>query len=275
MLPNNIESTTERHELDPIFKDAVTFSFGELGIPIQTQVEISRLPRTMDVLVCLNQPDQIKLVRTETAFSYFRLRNQIEYKGENDPLTLWEYRLILGRANLYLGENRVSASDMTVTIVSARQPRKILFQCPDDVRWEKVGDGHYKSMEPLSVHLFVCNELVVEPKNYSLLLFASSKEKFRRFLHRLIDEENSVYINYASLAQPELTREVLQMAGKRSYYERRFERVAKTFGTDLAPHISKDELLKQLTLEDRARNLTPEERERLKQLLEEEYETVQ
>ena len=275
MLPNNIESTTERHELDPIFKDAVTFSFSELGIPIQTQVEISRLPRTMDVLICLNQPDQIKLVQTETAFSYFLIHNQIEYKGENDPLTLWGYRLILGRANLYLGENKVSASDMTVTIVSARQPRKVLYQCSDDVRWEKVGDGHYQSMEPLSVHLFVCNELVIEPKNYSLLLFAASKEKFRRFLHRLIDEENSVYIDYASQTQPKLTREVLHMAGKRSYYEKRSERVAKTFWPDLAPYISKDELLKQLTLEDISRGLTREERERLKQLLEEEHETVQ
>ena len=52
---NNTKSTAERAEIDPIFKDVLTFNFGQLEIPIQTQVEVSRLPRTMDALVYLSQ----------------------------------------------------------------------------------------------------------------------------------------------------------------------------------------------------------------------------
>ncbi len=42
---NNTKSATEREEINPIFKDVLTFNFGQLEIPIQTQVEVSRLPR--------------------------------------------------------------------------------------------------------------------------------------------------------------------------------------------------------------------------------------
>ena len=34
---NSAESTTERTEIDPVFKEVMTFNFGRLSIPIQTQ----------------------------------------------------------------------------------------------------------------------------------------------------------------------------------------------------------------------------------------------
>ena len=40
----------DRHFLDPIFKEVMTFNFAQLALPVETQVEISRLPRTMDAL---------------------------------------------------------------------------------------------------------------------------------------------------------------------------------------------------------------------------------
>ena len=49
-------ATTERTELDPVFKEVMTRNFGQVSLPIETQVEVSRLPRTMDVLVVLPQP---------------------------------------------------------------------------------------------------------------------------------------------------------------------------------------------------------------------------
>ena len=106
---NNTEATTERREIDPVFKEVVVYDFGQLSLPVQTEVEVSRLPRTMDVLVVLSNAAEIEVVRMKTAFSYARFHNQIELKGESDPLTLWGYRLVLGRANLYLGDNKISA----------------------------------------------------------------------------------------------------------------------------------------------------------------------
>ncbi len=257
---DNTESTIERHEIDPILKEVLTFSFGELGIPIQTQVEISRLPRTMDVLVVAEQSGNLEKIRHGTAFDFFRVHNSIEFKGKSDSLTIFDYHLILGRAHLYIGERKISSSEMTVTIVSARKPIKVLRQNQNDVKWEAIGVGHYVSTDLLPVHLVVCNELPIESKYYPLLLFAASKEKFRRFILRLIEEENVTYIDYASRTNPELAKEVLRMAGKQSLYEKQLERIAKTFGPDLISFLGEDELLEQIPLEVRMRGLTLEER---------------
>ena len=257
---DNTGSTTERHEIDPVLKEVLTFSFGELGIPIQTQVEISRLPRTMDVLVVAEQSGNLEKISHGTAFDFFRVHNSIEFKGKSDPLTIFDYHLILGRAHLYLGERKISTSEMTVTIVSARKPIKVLRQSQNDVKWQEIGVGHYVSTDLLPVHLLVCNELPLEPKYYPLLLFAASKEKFRRFILRLIEQENATYIDYASRTNPELTKEVLRMAGKQSLYEKQLERMAKTFGDELLEQMPPEVRMRGLTLEERLRGLTLEER---------------
>ena len=277
-IDDNTRSTIERHEIDPILKEVLTLIFGELGIPIQTQVEIGRLPRTMDVLVVAEQSDNLEKIWHGTAFDFFRVHNPIEFKGKSDPLTIFDYHLILGRAHLYLGERKISSSEMTVTIVSARKPIKVLRQSQNDVKWEEIGVGHYVSTDLLPVHLLVCNELPLERKYYPLLLFAASKEKFRQFMLRLIEEENATYINYAFRTNPELTKEVLRMAGKQSLYEKQLERMANAFGEDLIPFLGKDKLLEQVPPEARVHGLTLEERlhgldldadtlEKLKQLI--------
>lgn len=284
---DNTGSIIERHEIDPILKEVLTFSFGELGIPIQTQVEVSRLPRTMDVLVVAEQSSDLERIWRGTAFDFFRAHNSIEFKGRNDPLTIFDYHLILGRAHLYLGERKISTSEMTVTIVSARKPIKVLRQSQNDVKWEEIGVGHYVSTDLLPVHLLVCNELPLEPKYYPLLIFSASKDQFRRFMLRLIEEENATYIDYAFRVNPNLTKEVLRMAGKQSLYDKQLERIAKAVGPDLIAFLDEDKLLEQmppevrlrgLTLEERLRGLTLEERlrgldldaetlEKLKQLI--------
>jgi len=177
---------------------------------------------------------------------------------------------------------------MTVTIISARKPINVLRHCQDDVKWEEIGEGHYVSSDILPVHLIVINELPIEPKNYPLLLFASSKKKFRQFLERIIQEDNSAYIYYAYRIDPKLTKEVLEVAGKSSSYQKNLEFIAKDIGKELIPFLSTEErligltpeeLVRTLTPEERlvgmtpeelARALTPEERKKLKQLLEEE-----
>ena len=146
------------------------------------------------------------------------------------------------------------------------------------MKWEEIGVGHYVSTDLLPVHLLVCNELPLERKYYPLILFAASQEKFRRFMLRLIEEENATYIDYAFRANPDLTKEVLRMAGKQSLYEKQLERIAKAVGPDLISFLNKDELLEQIPPEVRVRGLTLEERlrglnldaetlEKLKQLI--------
>lgn len=270
-----IDALPERAEIDPVFKEVMTFNFGQLSLPIETQVEVSRLPRTMDALVLLPQAEDMEKVRKETAFDYFRVHNQLEYKGKEDLLTRNGYHLILGRSHLYLGEKKISTSEMTVTIISSRQPRKVLHHSTADVRWEAVGFGHYKSTDLLPVHLFVCNELEMVPKNYPLLLFAASKEKFRQFVEKIVSEDNTIYIYYASRVEPEITKEVLKMSGKQSLYEKNLRRIAESMGEDLIPFLSEEVVkrippekrVRSLTAKDIVRSLSPETKEELLQLL--------
>jgi len=88
---NNTKSVTEREEIDPVFKAVLTFCFGQLNILIQTQVEVNRLPRTMDVLVIIEQTDYLLKVRLETPFGHFRVHNQIEFGGGKGGVTCLRY----------------------------------------------------------------------------------------------------------------------------------------------------------------------------------------
>ena len=86
---------------------------------------------------------------------------------------------------------------------------------------------------------------------------------------RLIEEENAIYINYASRTNPDLTKEALRMAGKQSLYEKQLERIAKTVGDDLLEQMPPEVRMHGLTLEERLRglDLAPETLEKLKQLI--------
>ena len=247
--------TVDRDFLDPVFKEVMTFNFGQLALPVETQVEVSRLPRTMDALIVLEQDAEREKVHEQTVFNYFQIHNQIEFKGKTDPLTRNEYNLIRGRSYLYLGEKKISAALMTITIISARQPRNILYHSPRDVKWESENAGHYRSTDILPVHLFVCNELELVPKNYPLLLFASSKAKFRQFVEQIVGENNITYIYYASRVEPETTKEVLQMAGKQSLYEKQLQRIVDSMGADLLEKMTPEERMQGLTVSERLAGL--------------------
>ncbi|MBI1930110.1 hypothetical protein HYR99_38405 [Candidatus Poribacteria bacterium] len=155
---------------------------------------------------------------------------------------------------------------MTITIVSARRPVQVLEHCTDEVKWEQISPGYYKSTDLLPVHLFVCDELEVNPKNYLLLLFAASEEKLRQFFERIVEEEDSFYIRYAIRLKPKLMKEVLEMAGKLNLYQQDLKRFAEAAGEDLIPFL-KEKVLKQMTPEEILRGLDPDTREKLKQLL--------
>jgi len=250
---------TDRDFLDPVFKEVMMSNFAQLALPIETQVEISRLPRTMDALVVLEETAEREKVRAQTVFNYFRVHNQIEFKGKEDPLTRDGYNLIRGRSYLYLGEKRISASLMTVTIISARQPRNVLYHSFFDVNWELENAGHYKSTDLFPVNLFVCNELELNKENYPLLLFAASKEKFRQFVERIVGENNITYIYYASRVEPEITKEILKMAVKQSLYDKQLQRNVDSIGTDIRKKMTAEERMHGLTVSERLAGLKLED----------------
>ncbi|MCH8295373.1 hypothetical protein IH992_30175 [Candidatus Poribacteria bacterium] len=267
----------ERTEIDPIFKQVLTDRCEQLNIPLRTQVEVGRMPRTMDALIRLSNPQEIEQVQTQTPFGYFREHNQVEFKGKGDPLTIEGYHLILGRAHFYMGEQRISPSQMTVTIICSRKPRKVLYHCEDHVEFQKVDSAHYVSSEKLPVHIIPINELAMIPQNYPLLVFAASDRKLREFLQKTLEERNLAYIRYAYAVRAEITKEVLAMA-RRHYRLTRpeLEFIYNDIGQELLPFYNPGDLLKHLNTRDLLKHLSTEvqrplseeERKMLRQLLE-------
>jgi len=248
-----------RSEIDPLFKAVLDFSFGQLGIPIKTQVEVSRLPRTIDVMLILERESDLEKVRYETPFHYALIYNQIEFKGISDPLTIPGFRLILGRANLYMGENEIPAEQMTITIISSRKPRKVL-QSQSEVEFLPTAPGYYRSTDKLPSNLIVINELDITPKNYPLLMFASSKKKFKEFLLDTVKNNCfDAYVEFAYRVNPQMTKEVIEMAGY-GLSKEKLEFIVNDIGQKLLPLFPKEELLKHLTIEDRLADITAEER---------------
>ncbi len=122
----------------------------------------------------------------------------------------------------------------------------------------------------------MCDELVIEPKNYPLLLFAASKKKLRQFFERIVSEDNTRYIYYAHFVDYKLIEDVLKMAGKQSAYQKNLERHMREYGVNLLPGLTLEERLRGLASEERLRLLVqedilrlldPETQEKLKQLV--------
>lgn len=90
--------------------------------------EVIHLPHTIDVVLVLDDETDQQKVQLETSFQAVGLYNLIEFKGENDPLTIDDFRIILGRVNLYMGRNRTRVADITITIVCAGTPKKRLLE---------------------------------------------------------------------------------------------------------------------------------------------------
>jgi hypothetical protein len=85
----------------------------------------------------------------------FQRYNLLEFKSPTDPLTPDEYKRVIARAYLFLaevGENDLR--EVTVTIITATKPRKVLKGVPQLVRFAEEASGRYISDDKLSVSGF-------------------------------------------------------------------------------------------------------------------------
>jgi hypothetical protein len=232
-------------------------------------VEVSHLPRTMDAMIRLQNQQEIARVRSETPFTYFLLHNQIEFKGRRDPLTIEDWHRIWGRTHLYLGEQGLSPTEMTVTIVCSQKPVKVLYHSKDHVEFHRISPGYYVSDTKPLVYIIAINELEIIERNYPLLVFASSERKFRQFLKQTFDERNFDYVPYAYAVRPEITKEELAMAGRHQRLSRReLQFIAQDIGAELITFLSPEERLRGLSVTERIQDLNPNELKQLKQLIE-------
>jgi hypothetical protein len=248
MMNSERGSETSKSATDPIFKQVITTFFQEWEVDIQTEVEVARLPRRIDAVVRV-VPRALHAIRYLTPFWYFLIHNVIEFKGRADALTIYGYQRILSRSYQYLAEHQLDNPELTLTIVSARKPRTVLSR--SYLGFKQIAEGYYFCDNGgLQVYLIVTNELPVDPVNYSLLLFASSKKKIQKIIEDIMRNEWVEYIQYAVLLHPDITQEVA-MANRFRLPRRNMELIAEYLGRDLVPFIN---------LEDRVHDLTPAQR---------------
>lgn len=210
---------TSRQELDPIFKILFINFLTSLSIIAESEVEVGRLPRKIDLLVFAETEFARQQLRTKTPLRYISRFNQVEFKGRNDPLNIKGVARILGRTYLYISdENRLKSFDeMSVTIICvicAGKPRTVLREMDD---FKQIDEGIYQKDGSPQITIMVINQLPTIPENYPLLLFASSKEKFKQFFTQLIDNlgndpANNPYLHLAYIVRPDVAKELNAMS---------------------------------------------------------------
>ena len=255
------ETKEKHHQIDPIFKQVVVNEFAGYQAGIQTEVEVSRLPRTIDVVVTVGAQAELQRIRIETPFFYFLRYNQMEFKGRADPLTSTDIHLIAGRTQLYLGEQGVSVQEMTVTILCAGKPRTVLTYTEKFRPFRQIEAGYYKNDDYPAVYLLVINELPIVLKNYPLLLFASSERKFRKFLEEVVAKGEFTYLRYAYEVRPRLTREIVTMAGISANLSKEdLQFMAEDIGRELMAFLPPAERLAGISVDERLAGVSTNDR---------------
>ena len=164
MTNQNTDSDTKTSKpYDALFKQMMTDLFSELQIPIKTEQEVSRKPRTIDIVVtCM--PFDIEKANRETPFDFFAKNNIIAFKSLTDPLTIWEYLKITARTRFYIAENKLSTEDTIICAVCSSEPRKVLHQSQNVVEFTMKNPWHYISNEKIPFHVVIIRELEIEYK---------------------------------------------------------------------------------------------------------------
>lgn len=254
----------KRREIDPIFKQIIIDLLAPLPVIVETEVEVSRLPRTIDVIVKAETAEAEHRLRTETPFHHFVAHNQIEFKGLNDRLTPQNYAHILGRTHLYLGDRNLTFDGMSVTIICARRPRNVLESVLRPHIFTNKGDGLYQNDGYPQVNIVVINELPQTEAYTPLLLFASSEKTFEEVMRELLSEklsdEMSIYVLYALEIRPDMAERIVkEMTTTSTIFEENLKVLAEGLGDRLIQWVKPEDRVAGLTIEERLSGLTLEE----------------
>ena len=246
---NNDAETQASNPYDALFKEVMTKIFNRLHIPIKTEQEVSRKPRTIDAVITCT-PEDIEKAKCETPFDFLSNNNVIAFKSISDQLTVWEYHKIRARAHFYIAENRLAASETIICAVCSSEPRKVLHQSQDTVEFTMITPWHYVSNEKIPFHVIIIRKLKTAFRNYPLLLFAPMR-KFKEFIKHAVDNNRLKYLEYAYILHPQETKEVLMMGNIPIPEEN-----VKFIVNDLTP----ERILRYIDIEDRLRGVDIEDR---------------
>ena len=179
-------------------------------------------------------------IPTEGIFNYFKKYNILEFKSLNDPLDIVLLIKYLGQLLWWLYARRkdakegkghlISLKDVTLTIVTVREPREVLKELRYvlgnqlNLRYH----GHYQwHVMGVEAHLVVINQLPVTHEHYAWLSFAEST-KYKQYQENLIqeiqqDEAFQVYLDllqeleFVLFTKTELRTKLILRRGKKEW----------------------------------------------------------
>ena len=200
---------------------------------VETEVEVGRLPRTIDLTFVCSEQDAQRLEQT-TAFTFLRQHNLIEFKSPSDPLTVAEYERIIARAYIYMAEEGIDdLSSIAVYALTSGMPRKVLHNVPQLVKFSHPSQALYKSDDKLPFHVLPVPDLAIsDERNYPLLLFSKGKKR-KAFLRELFRKGAMDYLRIAYQLYPEEVMEVFSVRNEFPPIEENAKVIVKDLGAEV------------------------------------------
>ena len=263
-----------RQDYDAAYKAFYERLFQRWGVPVETQVEVSRRARAIDVAIYC-QEEHVRQLK-DTAFWFSRRVNSLELKSPADPLDLPDYMIIVSRAYGLLAKQEDEADQLptnaTLTIVCSVRPNKLVDDLGAELGFVPTAEpGIYLNEQRIEERIIVSTELDVIEKNYPLLILAKGK-KLLEFFEEIVTKGLTDYVEIVFQVgvdiDPEtLTEGVRKMSEMHPEYKANLERaLEKLF--EFSPESVERIAPFRRALEEQRRN---DKREDLRLLLESKF----
>jgi hypothetical protein len=120
-------SPQERDRIDwhPAFIEAIKMELDEYGKDLEfiPEHQLTTGPLRIDVVIIKKNSDTpIK----KNIATIFRKENIVEYKSPNDYVSIDDYYKVYGYACLYASLNKIPITNLTVSFIKSRYPKKLL-----------------------------------------------------------------------------------------------------------------------------------------------------
>ena len=220
-----------RRDYDSVYKTFYERLFQRWKVPVETQVEVSRQARAIDVVIQCEEEHLQQL--QETCFWFFRRVNALELKSPEDPLDLADYMRIVSRAYGLLAkqanETNQLPTNASITILCSVRPNKLLDDLQSELCFERTAEsGIYLRQQEIERRIIVSTELDVIEKNYPLLILAKGKkllEFFEQVVMKGLTEYVEILFQVGVSIDPEtLTEGVRKMAEMHPEFKANLER---------------------------------------------------
>ncbi|MBM3240711.1 hypothetical protein FJZ31_30885 [Candidatus Poribacteria bacterium] len=254
------------HDYDSAYKAFYERLFQRWQIPVETQVEVSRCARTIDVVLSCQAQHLQRL--NATAFGFFRRLNALELTSPEDPLDLVVYLTIVSRAYGLLAKQESETYQLpqnaTITIVCSVRPDKILEELKTELGFVPTSEpGIYFSDQEIERRIVVATELDVIEKNYPLLILAKG-EKLLAFFEEVVEKGLTEYMEILfqvgfSIDPETMIEGVRKMAEKHHELTPGLKRALEGWFEDYPQHIHEMAPIRRV-LEEEKMNARQEER---------------